>query len=130
VGEAVIGYRIGTRLRLGLNYERDIVFSIFDNNLYFQRELFGLEAWQSLSRRFRLEAGASRTTVDYPVPVTSGDTSSFRDDRIDRAWIGWSYAQPDKPRYGVRLMLWNRDSSFDVYDSSQVLILGAAQYAF
>jgi hypothetical protein len=130
VGEAVIGYRIGSRLRLGINYERNIVFSIFDNNLYFKRELFGFEAWQSLSRRFRLEAGASRTLVDYPVPVTSGATSGYRDDRVGRAWIGWSYAQPDKPRYGIRLMFWERDSTFDVYDTSQVLIIGAAQYAF
>jgi hypothetical protein len=130
VGRAALHYRLLRRLRLGADYERDLEFSVFGENLFYRRERIGLSASTALSRRFQVEAGGSRSLLRYPVAVSFAGFSGRRQDAIQQTWVGWSYAPPGRPRYGVRVLRWERDSNFDVEDDTQYRIIGEATYAF
>ncbi len=130
VGQAALRYRVLRRLRLGAEYARDLEFSVFGDNLYYRRQTVGLSAATALTRRFHLEAGGSRSTLSYPVPVPLPAGDLLREDTIHQAWVGWSYAPPGGPRYGVRVVRWDRDSNLDAEDDAQVRVVGEASYVF
>ncbi len=129
-GDANISYRPLARLRLQADYRRDVVFSIFGDNLFFVEERFGLQASVPISHRFRLAAGATRSTFDYREAVSSTDFSGLRQDEVDQIWVGWSYALPGRPRVGFRVVRWDRDSNFEPAVTSQYRVMGEARYAF
>ncbi len=129
-GDVDISYRPLARLRIQADYKRDIVFSIFGDNLFFLQERYGLEASVPVSHRFRLSTGAARSTFDYPEAVSSPDLSGLREDQVDEIWIGWSYALPGRPRVGFRVVRWDRDSNFEPAVTSQYLVVGEARYEF
>ncbi|MFQ5766642.1 MAG: outer membrane beta-barrel protein [Acidobacteriota bacterium] len=130
VGRAVLSTRLGRRLRLQPSYQRDLVFSIFANNLFYRTETFGLSAFTSLSSRFRLETGGSRSALHYPDLVSFPAFTGLRRDRITRYWLGWSYALDSRPRYGFRVEWRDRNSNFDLEDDTQVRVIGRASYSF
>jgi len=129
-GDVDIRYRPLARLRIQAEYKRDIVFSIFGDNLFFVLERLALAASVPVSHRFRLSTGAARSTFNYREAVSSADFSGLRADEVDEVWIGWSYAIPGRPRVGFRVVRWERDSNFEPAVTSQYRVVGEARYAF
>jgi len=129
-GDADIGYRPVARLRFTADYKRDVVFSIFGDNLFFLMERFGLQASVPLSHRFRISAGAGRATYDYREAVSFSGFSGLRRDQVDTVWVGWSYAIPGRPRLGFRVVRWDRSSNFELAETSRYRVVGEASYEF
>ena len=78
VGTAQLRARVGSRVAVTLSGARDINFSVYGDNLFYDERTLGLELSTALSRRFRLEAGVTRTALEWPVPVAFSDFSGVR----------------------------------------------------
>ena len=129
-GMARLSYRPIARLRIEAQYDQDVVYSIFGDNIFFLDTRFGLDGSVPVTRRFRLRAGLARTAINYREEVSSPVFTGIREDQIDELWVGWSYALPGRPRMGFRIVRWDRDSNYPPAVTTQYRIVGEATYAF
>ena len=129
-GKARLSYRPIARLRLQAEYDRDVVYSIFGDNIFYLDTRFGLDGSVPVTQRFHLRAGAARTAINYREEVSFPVFTGIREDRIDELWVGWSYAIPGRPRMGFRIVRWDRDSNYPPAVTTQYRIVGEATYVF
>ena len=130
VGDAALSKGFGRRMRMTLSAERDVVFAIFGDNLYFVSKSTGLEASTAVSNRFRIEVGGSLRRNKFPVPVVSGDFTGRRRDEIRSVRIGGSYQLTGAPRVGLSLQYRELDSNFEDANWDEFRVLGNATYTF
>ena len=130
VAKTTLSRALGSRLRVTFGYERDVIFSIFGNNLYYLLENTEIEVHTSLSTRFRLELGGSFGRNTYPDPVNLVTLQGRRRDQLRTAWVGGSYAPPGAPRIGLRLQLRERTSNLPEAEYDNLRIVGTATYTF
>ncbi|MFQ5669649.1 MAG: outer membrane beta-barrel protein [Acidobacteriota bacterium] len=130
IGRASLSTRLGRRLVLRGWFNKDLVFSIFGDNLFYLSRSTGLEATTSFTRRFSLLLGGSISENNYAEPVNFSAFQGIRQDRIRSAWVGWSFAPAGAPRFGLQIRRRQRESNFDLANDRQVLVTGNATYTF
>lgn len=100
VGVGTLTWRPSGASRVSLAYERDVVASIFENNLYYEMTSRRLDLEYFFGRRWGVQGGIGRDqlfwpekspqTINYPDGSTGQgfDPGTRREDTIDDAYIG------------------------------------------
>jgi len=84
VGEGHLSARLGRAARVKGTFDRDVVFSILADNLYFVSTSWSAAYEQYFSRRLSGEVSYSRTLDHYPLEVTRNGPEPFQGIRNDR----------------------------------------------
>ena len=116
LGEAEVAFRLSDRWRLAGTWERDVSFSIFENNLYFEQRRRGAKFERSLGDRYALEAGGEFEQLDWPERDTSALPGQFTDNgepvrTCDLTGLDCSILRRDTIRsyfIGGRMRVWRR----------------------
>ena len=105
--------------------QRQVAFTTALNNLYYLDDSYGATLAQVLAERVAGEVGIDRQKVDFPVDTAAcatrqcdlNDPAQFvqghRTDRLRSYFVGANYRFSNLTRIGLRLGVWERDSSFD-----------------
>ena len=126
VGEGNLLYRITGVTNLEGRGRRNTGFTVASGNVYFVDTAYGTTLTQFLAERVAAEVGADRERVDYPEVTTLCDLNAgscasgspglktgFRTDEMRSYFVGGSYRFSNQTRVGLRVGIWERDSTFD-----------------
>jgi len=126
VGDGTLLYRITGVTNLEVRGRRGTGFTIAQNNVFYVDTTYGATLTQFLSERVAAEAGTDRERVEYPEETQlcnlqagscgaggAGLVSGIRTDDLRSYFVGGSYRFNNQTRVGLRLGIWERDSSFD-----------------
>ena len=125
VGDAALVYRFSGLTSLAVRGQRQVAFTTALNNLYYLDDSYGATLAQVLAERVAGEVGIDRQKVDFPVDTAAcatrqcdpNDPAQFvqghRTDRLRSYFVGANYRFSNLTRIGLRLGVWERDSSFD-----------------
>ena len=119
VGDAILVYRFTGHTALEIRGLRQTGFTTAVNNIYYLETGYGASLSQALSDRVAGEVGINRGRVDFPRPTVAFDSDSdtlfsgHRVDNIRQYFVGASYRYSALSRLGLRLGVWERNSTFD-----------------
>jgi hypothetical protein len=122
VGEGTLLYRITGATVLEVRGRRYPGFTTAVNNVYFLNTSYGATLTQRLADRVAAEIGGDNGRVGYPVgtvafdPTTGQTVSGFREDELRTRFVGASYRLSNQARIGIRVGVWERDSTFGFLD--------------
>jgi hypothetical protein len=122
VGEAELSMRLGSRSRGRGTFERNLVFSIFQENLYYIGTYWTAAYEYFFSRRISGELMYGEGTNEYPLEVTRGGIDPFqglRTDEITRYQVAVRYRFNRLESFEVKWFRLERDSSDDFWDRSR-----------
>jgi len=134
VADAALSLRVGGRGVVKTTYMRDIVFSIYGDNLYYRDSSRGLAYEHFINSRLSLEAGRRYSNLDYPEPIplynpatNTYDPTDRRDDIVyDTLTV--RYRVRRGMQVGLAVGRWTRDSSFETYDTTRNTITTLLEY--
>ncbi len=132
VVDVSLGCRISSRSHARLRYDRNVVFSVQSDNLYFITEGWRAAYAHSISDRWSVELERGEDKSDYPQPIalSSGQETALRRDRITvSALAGLLRVQPGT-RVGLRLEQWNRHSTFGLEDVRRYALTSFVEYNY
>ena len=122
IGEIKLAYRLGGGTTVLASGKRDVNFAIFDQDVYYLGRSYDLRAIHYFGRVWGVEAGGSRSRLDFPVTV----------DRVDRyrqvdAALRLRLMENDLGRrveYTFRITRWSLDSTpaYDHLDQSRTVV--------
>ena len=125
VGDGVLIYRFTGHTALEIRGRRQTGFTTAVNNIYYLETGYGATLTQAIADRIAGELGIDRGKIDFPVPTLAFDeegnvlVSGHRVDEIRAYFIGASYRYSPLTRFGLRLGVWERDSTFDFLNRHQ-----------
>ncbi len=134
VADAALSLRVGGRGAIKTTWLRDIVFSIYGDNLYYLDTSRGLAYEHFLSSRLSLEAGRRYSNLDYPEPIPLYNQATGTYDPTDRTddivydTVTLRYRVRRGMLVGLTVGRWVRDSSFDTYDTTRNTITTLLEY--
>lgn len=108
VAEATLVYRPSGTTRVTGKYKRDVVFSVFQTNLYYVNTLQSLDLETYLGGRWGLQGGASREDLAYP---EKGSAPEPRRDELTSYYAGFLFQFRSGLALGIRYGVRNRDSN-------------------
>ena len=124
VGDGTLIYRITGVTGLEIRGRRSVEFTTAANNLFYVDTAFGATLTQRLADRVAGEMGIDRERVDYPVETSAcnpdlgscgvggpGLVSGFRVDELRSYFAGASYRMSNLTRVGLRVGVWERNST-------------------
>ena len=119
VGEGTLLYRMTGVTNLEVRGRRYTGFTIAVNNVYYRDTSYGATLTQRLAERVAAEIGGDRERVDYP-EITSVFNlrtglleTGLRTDEIRSNFVGGSYRFSNQTRVGLRVGIWERESTFE-----------------
>ncbi len=126
VGNAALSYRITESTRMSLTYSKDILFSLYQNNLHLKQNSYGLSVFQFLTRRFGIELGATiyrnRYTEAGNIPLEGGGTIfTKRKDDIKTGSIEFKYRIDERQTIGLKVSRWERESNVPISNVDRIL---------
>jgi Putative beta-barrel porin 2 len=133
VGETALSARLGSSSRLKGTYERDLVFSVLPDNLYYVGTSWKAAFEQFFSRRLSGEVAYGRGLNHYPNETTRAGVDPFqgiRDDRLTTYQAGVRYRLNDQLSLALTAYRLNRDSTDDFYDRQRNLYTLGTVYNF
>jgi hypothetical protein len=122
VGEAELSTRLGSRSRGRGTFERNLVFSIFQENLYYIGTYWTAAYEYFFSRRISGELMYGEGTSEYPLEATRGGPDPFqglRTDDFTRYQVALRYRVSDLAAFEVKWFHLERDSNDDFWDRSR-----------
>jgi hypothetical protein len=122
VGEAELSTRLGSRSRGRGTFERNLVFSIFQENLYYIGTYWTAAYEYFFSRRISGELMYGEGTNEYPLEVVRGGPDPFqglRTDDFTRYQVAVRYRVSDLAALEVKWYRLDRDSTDDFWDRSR-----------
>lgn len=127
IGDASLSFRITPSTKTSLNYSKEIVFSIYGENLYYIQNSYGISIFQYLTKRFGLEVGGtlfkSRYTIPEIIPLEDGGTIfDIRKDDVKTGYVGFKYRISEKYNIGLRASRWKRESNVFTENVKQTII--------
>lgn len=125
VGEVSLTYRMTGATRMTLGSTRDVVFSLFDTNVYYRTDQRALEVDCYIGERWGVQAGASRDKLTYPEFTPS--IGAQRRDHIKNLYAGFLLRLTGGLELGLRYGRRSRDSNdpFAVDKQSYVSTTGS-----
>ncbi len=133
VGEAELSTRLGSRSRARGTFERNLVFSIFQENLYYIGTYWTAAYEYFFSRRISGELLYGEGTNDYPLEVVRGGANPFqglRKDEFTRYQAAVRYRVSSLVSFEVKAFRLERDSTDDFFDRTRNLYTIGSTYAF
>jgi hypothetical protein len=133
VGEAELSTRLGSRSRGRGTYERSLIFSVFQQNLYFIGTYWSAAYEYFFSRRLSGELLYGEGTNEYPLPVIRGGADPFlglREDDLTSYQIAVRYRTSSMVMFEVKAYRLERDSNDDFWDKSRNFYTFGYTYAF
>jgi len=126
-------YRPTGRSRFRLSGKRDVVFSTFFGNLYFEEEKIELAAETYLGRLFGVQAGLSRSRLDFPETTAQrfeNPADTRRLDRISNSYAGILLRLGRETSISVRYGRRVRDSNVVGLDDVQNYVSTSTSFSF
>lgn len=133
VGEAALSVRLGRASRLKGTFNRDLLFSILQENLYYVSRSWSAAYEQFFSRRLSAEIAYGTGRNHYPIEVTRGGEDPFRgirDDRMTRYLTAIRYRIAHELSLVVSASRLIRDSTDDFYDRERTFYSFGTTYSF
>lgn len=122
VGQAELAMRLGSRSRGRGTFERGLIFSIFQENLYYIGTYWTLAYEYFFSRRLSGELLYGEGTNEYPLEVTRPGIDpfqGFRTDQFTRYQIAVRYRVSAISSFEVKAARLERDSTDDYWDNAR-----------
>lgn len=134
VGRADLDIRI-RRFGFQVDYERDVRFSYWQDNVFFLEDRFGGGLSFYLFRFLRLDYSLTYGQLHYPDTffVRLPDESYAEIDRLDKYTthtLGFAYRLVGSTAVGIRFNFWNHDSNLIGWNRSNMVIGGYLTYDF
>lgn len=133
VGEAELSVRMGARSLGRGTFQRDLVFSIFQENLYYIGTYWTAAYEYFFSRRISGELMYGEGSNDYPLEVIRGGTApfqGFRTDEFTQYQITLRYRISNLASIQAKAYRLVRDSTDDFWDYSRNFYAFGYSYAF
>lgn len=126
IGKASLSYRLTESTRMSLSYSKEILFSIYQNNLYLKQNSYGLSVFQFFTRRFGIELGGTlyrnRYTEPGNIPLEGGETLfAKRKDDIKTEYIEFKYRFDEQRILGFKVTQWERESNVPISNVDRLL---------
>jgi hypothetical protein len=126
IGNASLSYRITEVTRMSLTSSKDILFSIYQDNLYLKQNSYGLSIFQFLTRRFGIEVGATlyknRYTEPGNIPLEGGGSIfARRKDDIKTGYIEFKFRFDEQHTIGLKVSRWERESNVPISNVDRIL---------
>jgi len=133
VGEGHLATRLGRAARLKGGFERDVTFSIFEDNLYFVGTSWSAAYEQFFSRHVSGELSYGRTLIHYPeeaFPTGADPFQGIRDDRVTEQHA--TVRCRARPGMTIEVSAYRvvRDSTDDFYDRTRTFYTFGTTYSF
>jgi len=134
VADAALSLLVAGRGAVKTTYTRDIVFSIYGDNLYYLDASRGLAYEHFVNSRMSIEAGRRFSSIDYPepIPLYNAATGAYdptdRRDDIVHDTVTVRYRVRRGMQVGLTVGRWTRNSTFDIYDTSRNTITTLLEY--
>ena len=131
VSRTKLVYRPSGRARITMEYNRDVLFSAFDDNLYYEQlRRSTLVDWY-FGNRLGMQAGVTLTDLDYPQPNTVRRPIGVkRKDRISDVYGGILFRYGTGVSFGVRYGVRSRESNLLFGDDRSPYIFTNLSYKF
>ena len=110
--------------------ERDVRFSTFENNLYYEYRLRELRVESFLGSVWGLQAGWSLRKLDWPEESTISIPGERRHDEITEKFVGVLVRLPGGVDLGLRFGVRDRTSNIAWAEDHQNYIMTTGRYAF
>ncbi len=136
VSETEVTYRPTSSSRITAIYEKDVRFSTWDVNLFYEEVHQGLRFETYLGTAWGIQAGFSRRDLDYPEPdtLTAPDPSSEdrqpRADTIDDVYGGILLRMRGGLNLGIRIGRRERTSTIQFANDTQTYVQTTGSFQF
>lgn len=134
VGRAQLTYRPTDRTRATLEYERDVRFSTYDQNFYYELDARGIDLEWFLGPRFGLQVGYDQREFDWPeVSLRDLDLEGnplLRRDEIENWYAGFLFSFRSGLTLGLRYGERTRDSNLLSALDEQTYISTTGSFSF
>ncbi|RMG45372.1 MAG: hypothetical protein D6718_07395 [Acidobacteria bacterium] len=133
VGALSFTYRPTGRARIRGSLRRDVFFSTFSGNLFFDSRSGSLSAETFLGRLFGVQAGVSRRDLQFPetTPVPfENPADTRRRDRIANDYVGVLFYLGRETIFSVRYGRRVRDSNVIGFDDTQYYVATSGSFTF
>ncbi|MDX1585082.1 MAG: outer membrane beta-barrel protein, partial [Thermoanaerobaculia bacterium] len=111
LGDLALGFQIGNRNQLRLQYVRDVEFSIFQNNTHYVTDRLFINDTHEIGSRLKLHIQAQGGVNSYLVPVSTPAGMIEREDELYFIGAGPSYRFFDRFELGFVIGPWERNSN-------------------
>ncbi len=123
------------RIRITLRGERDVRFSTFERNLYYELERRAIDVEWFIGRWLGLQAGIGRRDLVWPEPTTitrdaNGNVGFLREDRIDDVYGGFLVQLRSGFLFGLRVGRRTRTSNVPFADDEQTYVSTTGSFRF
>ena len=132
-GEGHLSARLGRAARVKATFDRDVVFSILADNLYFVSTSWSAAYEQYFSRRVSGEVSYGRTLDHYPLEVARDGPEAFQGTRNDRLIeVRATVRCRVNPTMAIEAMAYrlSRDSTDDFFDRVRNFYTFGTTYSF
>jgi hypothetical protein len=136
VGDGALVYRFTGHTALEIRGRRQTGFTTAFANIYYIDNGYGATLTQALGDRVAGEVGIDRGRIDFPVPTLAFDeeddvlVSGHRVDEIRAYFAGASYRFSPLTRFGLRLGVWERNSTFEFLNRHRFTVQMIYAYNF
>lgn len=131
VSDTQLIYRPTGSTRLLADYERNVRFSTFDNNLYFRETLKGLRLESYIGGNWGVQFGGNVRNLDYPEKNTvTPPIGEFRRDKITDVFAGVLIRLPGGVNFSLRMGRRLRRSNVTYAEDDQTYFSTSSTYRF
>ncbi|MDQ7006456.1 MAG: outer membrane beta-barrel protein [Acidobacteriota bacterium] len=131
VSDTQLVYRPTGTTRFLADFERNVRFSTFDNNLYFRETLKGLRLESYLGGTWGVQLGGSVRNLDYPEKNTlTPPIGEFRRDEITDVFAGLLVRLPGGVNFSLRVGRRQRRSNVIFAEDDQTYFSTSSTYRF
>ena len=132
VGEASLAWRLGDRLLLRTNMDRDLYFSFYQDNVYYEQRHGGVESLVYLNRIFALEAGGELYRLIFPA-VGDAEPPLYDEPRVDTIRLlraGVRFKVQARSVAALALVSRKKTSNYPGSDDEQILVMTNLEASF